>query len=42
MERRIGTVLAQLNAGSVELHFDDESKSCNILSVCRYPTENDT
>jgi hypothetical protein len=35
MERRVETVLSQLVAGSVELHFDDESKSCNILSASR-------
>ena len=33
IERRIDTVLTQLNAGNVELHFDDETKSCNILQV---------
>ena len=33
IERRIETVLSQLDAGNLELHFDDESKSCNILPV---------
>ncbi len=33
IERRIDTVLSQLNAGNLELYFDDESKSCNILPV---------
>jgi uncharacterized protein YheU (UPF0270 family) len=33
IERRIDTVLSQLTAGKVELHFDDETKSCNILPV---------
>jgi uncharacterized protein len=33
IERRIETVLSQLIAGNVELHSDDESKSCNILPV---------
>ena len=33
IERRIDRVLSQLTAGSVELHFDDETKSCNILPV---------
>lgn len=33
IERRIDTVLSQLDAGTVELHFDDETKSCNILPV---------
>ena len=31
IERRIDTVLSQLNAGKVELHFDHETKSSNIL-----------
>ena len=35
VERRIETVLSQLIAGKIELHFDDESKSCNILPACR-------
>ena len=34
VEQRIENVLRQLDAGLVELHFDDETKSCNIL-----PTE---
>jgi uncharacterized protein len=29
--RRIETVMRQLDAGIVELHFDDETKTCNIL-----------
>jgi uncharacterized protein YheU (UPF0270 family) len=33
IERRIETVLSQLDAGIVELHFDDETESCNILPV---------
>jgi uncharacterized protein len=33
IERRIDTVLSQLNAGNLELHFDDETMSCNILPV---------
>jgi len=32
-EPRIQAVLSQLIAGKVELHFDDGSKSCNILPV---------
>ena len=28
---RIEAVMAQLEAGSAELHFDDETKSCNIV-----------
>ena len=31
VERRIESVLRQLDAGRVELHFDDETKTCNIL-----------
>jgi uncharacterized protein YheU (UPF0270 family) len=33
IERRIETVMRQLDAGIVELHFDDESKTCNIVPV---------
>lgn len=33
IECRIEAVLHQLNAGTIELHFDDETKSCNILPV---------
>jgi uncharacterized protein YheU (UPF0270 family) len=38
VERRIEKVLCQLHAGQVELHFDDETKSCNILSVEQNPS----
>ncbi|MCA9157552.1 MAG: YheU family protein [Planctomycetales bacterium] len=31
VERRIETVLQQLLAGRVELHFDNETRTCNIL-----------
>ncbi len=31
VKRRIETVMCQLDAGIVELHFDDETKTCNIL-----------
>lgn len=31
VEQRIETVLSQLNAGSVELHFEKETASCNIV-----------
>lgn len=31
VERRIESILRQLDAGRVELHFDDETKTCNIL-----------
>ncbi|MCE9545342.1 MAG: YheU family protein [Planctomycetia bacterium] len=30
---RIETVLRQLAVGRVELHFDDQSQTCNILAV---------
>ncbi len=33
VERRIETVMRQLDAGIVELHFDDETQTCNILPV---------
>ena len=33
VERRIETVLRQLDAGRVELHFDDAAKTSNILPV---------
>jgi uncharacterized protein YheU (UPF0270 family) len=35
VERRIETVLSQLVAGKVELHFDDETNSCNILRAAK-------
>ncbi len=31
VERRIQKVLSDLDAGRVELHFDDTTKTCNIL-----------
>ena len=33
VEQRIETVLRQLAACRVEIHFDDETKTCNILPV---------
>lgn len=27
-------VISQLEAGAVELHYDEETQSCNILPVC--------
>ena len=33
VERRIEAVLRHLDAGRVELYFDDETESCNILPV---------
>ncbi|MHB0956561.1 MAG: YheU family protein [Pirellulaceae bacterium] len=32
VDRRIEIVLRQLDAGSVELFFDDDTRTCNILS----------
>ena len=39
VERRIEDVLRQLEAGRVALHFDDQTKTCNIVTVKRseYP-----
>jgi uncharacterized protein YheU (UPF0270 family) len=31
IERRIERVLAQLNRGLAQLHYDTESQSCNIV-----------
>ena len=33
VERRIENVLRQLDDGHVELHFDDETKTCNVMVV---------
>ena len=33
VERRIESVIRQLDAGRLELHFDDETGTCNILPV---------
>jgi uncharacterized protein len=33
VERRIESVLRQLDAGRVELHFDAKTQTCNILPV---------
>ena len=33
VERRIEAVLRQLDAGRVEVHFDEESETCNIVPV---------
>ncbi len=33
VERRIKMVLRQLDAGSVQLHFDSTTETCNILPV---------
>jgi len=41
VERRIETVMRQLDAGRVELHFDGETETCKILSVEERPPEGD-
>lgn len=33
VERRIESVMRQLGAGRVELHFDDQTATCNIVAV---------
>lgn len=33
VEQRIGSVLQQLETGRIELHFDDQTETCNILTV---------
>jgi len=33
VERRIEAVLHHLDAGRVELHFNDETETCNIVPV---------
>ena len=33
VKRRVESVLRQLEAGRVELHFDDRTETCNIVSV---------
>ena len=38
VERRIEAVLGQLDGGSVELHFDAEAETCNIVPVEGKPT----
>jgi uncharacterized protein YheU (UPF0270 family) len=33
VEQRIEVVLRQLEAGLIEMHFDDETETCNIVPV---------
>ena len=33
VERRVENVLRQLEAGRVELQFDDQTETCNIVTV---------
>ena len=41
VERRIETVMRQLDAGRVELHFDGKTKTCTILPVDEKPPASD-
>ena len=41
VERRIETVMRQLDAGCVELHFDDKTETCTILPVEEKPHAGD-
>ena len=33
VERRIDSVLRQLEAGRVELHFDEQTETCNVVNA---------
>ena len=33
IDRRVEVVLGQLESGRVELHFDDQTETCNIVTV---------
>jgi uncharacterized protein YheU (UPF0270 family) len=37
VDRRIESVLRQLDTGRVELHFDADTKTCNILPKADLP-----
>jgi uncharacterized protein YheU (UPF0270 family) len=41
VERRIETVIRQLDAGIVELHFDDKTETCTIVPAHEKPTASD-
>jgi uncharacterized protein YheU (UPF0270 family) len=41
VERRIEIVMRQLDAGSVELHFDDTTETCNIVPMEEKPPAGD-
>ena len=41
VERRIATVMRQLDAGRVELHFDGKTETCNIQPVEEKPPAGD-
>ena len=36
VEQRVESVLRQLHVGCVELHFDDQTKTCNIVILGAY------
>ena len=38
VERRIEMVLRQLEAGRVELHFDNATQTCNVLPANENPS----
>ncbi|MFK8115368.1 MAG: YheU family protein [Rubripirellula sp.] len=33
VDRRVESVMRQLDSGAVELHFDPESETCNIVRI---------
>jgi uncharacterized protein len=37
VEQRVEDVLRQLGAGRVELHFDEQTETCNIVTVAEDP-----
>lgn len=39
IERRIASVLQQLRDGQVELHFDSDTQTCNVLPAAAKPRE---
>jgi len=41
IERRIETVMSQLDAGLVELHFDGKNETCHILRAQEKPPSDD-
>ncbi len=41
VEQRIEKVMRQLDAGDVELHFDDTTETCNIVPREKIPLVND-
>jgi len=38
IEPRIETVLYELQAGRIELHFDDVTRTCNLLATVESPS----